>query len=427
MSTITLDNCSVNDNMMKTMIGADGDDLAKNKAAIEGKLPLCSCMLKGKLIHMCCAAHILNLIVKDGMSVMEKGIDKVRDSVAYWSATPKRHEKFEKMAAQMKGKYEKRIALDCKTRWNSTYIMLSTALVYQDVFERLASRAPCVPSQDDWKFARELCDRLKMFYDVTELLSGTKYVTANLFFPKICNIFLTIRKWQSSEIPKVEEMSIKMKEKFNKYWSDVHGLMAVAAVLDPRFKLQLLNALFLKIHGSESVAMEAVNKVKDLLYNLVLEYQDSMEDVATTDGAQTRPSAPSQMDDEDWIDTFDDYMSKQPAVTSTYVRTELDLYLEEPLLPRTQELDIIQWWQHAGLKYPTLQKIARDVLAIPVTTVASESAFSTSGRIISPHRSRLAPSMIEALMCMQAWSHNDMLGKCSFYKYVVFIPYKLYN
>ena len=80
--------------------------------------------------------------------------------------------------------------------------------------------------------------------------------------------------------------------------------------------------------------MEAVNKVKDLLYNLVLEYQDSMEDVATTDGAQTRPNSPA-MDDEDWVDTFDHYMSKQPAVTSTYVRRELDLYLEEPLLPRT--------------------------------------------------------------------------------------------
>ncbi|CAD6265090.1 unnamed protein product [Miscanthus lutarioriparius] len=154
--------------------------------------------------------------------------------------------------------------------------------------------------------------------------------------------------------------------------------------------------------------MEAVNKVKDLLYNLVLEYQDSMEAVATTDGAQTRPSAPT-MDNEDWMDTFDDYMSKQPAVTSTYVRRELDLYLEEPLLPRTQELDIIQWWQHAGLKYPTLRKIARDVLAIPVTMVTSESVFSTNGRIISPHRSRLASSMIEALMCMQAWSHADML------------------
>ena len=99
----------------------------------------------------------------------------------------------------------------------------------------------------------------------------------------------------------------------------------------------------------ESIVMEAVHKVKDFLYNLVLDYQDSMEDVATTDGAETRPSAPSQMDDV--------YMSKQPTVTSTYVRTELDLYLEEPLLPRTQELDIIQWWQHAGLKYPTYKKL----------------------------------------------------------------------
>jgi glutamine amidotransferase PdxT len=80
-------------------------------------------------------------------------------------------------------------------------------------------------------------------------------------------------------------MSSKMKEKFNKYWIDVHGLMAVAAVLDPRYKLHLLNALFLKIHGSESTTMEAVNKVKDILYNLVLEYQDSLEVVATTDGA----------------------------------------------------------------------------------------------------------------------------------------------
>ncbi|WVZ89835.1 LOW QUALITY PROTEIN: hypothetical protein U9M48_036189 [Paspalum notatum var. saurae] len=156
----------------------------------------------------------------------------------------------------------------------------------------------------------------------------------------------------------------KMKEKFNKNWSDVHGLMAVVAVLDPRYKLQLFNALFLKIHGCESTAMEAVNKVKHLLYKLVLEYQDSMEGEATTDGAEprTRSAASHMVDEEDWMDTFDDYMSKQPAATSTYVRMELDLYLEEPLLPRTQDLDIINWWQYAGLKYPTLRRIARDVL-----------------------------------------------------------------
>jgi hypothetical protein len=76
---------------------------------------------------------------------------------------------------------------------------------------------------------------------------------------------------------------------------------------------------------------------------------------------------------------FDKFLSKEPEEHSTFVRTELDLYLEEPTLPRTQELDIINWWQYAGIKYPTLRKIARDVMAIPVTTVASESVFSTGG------------------------------------------------
>lgn len=95
------------------------------------------------------------------------------------------------------------------------------------------------------------------------------------------------------------------------------------------------------------------------------------------------------------------------------VQTELDLYLEEPNIPMTTELDIIGWWKFGGIKYPTLQRMAHDILPIPVTTVASESAFSTSGRVLSAHRSSLAPNMAEALMCMQAWSRADMLGDCN--------------
>ena len=56
-----------------------------------------------------------------------------------------------------------------------------------------------------------------------------------------------------------------------------------------------------------------------------------------------------------------------------------------------------------GVKYPVLQTIARDILAIPVSTVASESTFSSSGRLVSPHCNRLYPKMIEALMCAQSW------------------------
>jgi hypothetical protein len=90
-----------------------------------------------------------------------------------------------------------------------------------------------------------------------------------------------------------------MKEKVIKYWSDVHGSMVVAIVLDPRYKVQLLNALFLKINGTESAAKEPVEKVSDLLYSLVLQYQDTMEGIASTDGSDTRASVVAQTKDDD--------------------------------------------------------------------------------------------------------------------------------
>jgi hypothetical protein len=41
---------------------------------------------------------------------------------------------------------------------------------------------------------------------------------------------------------------------------------------------------------------------------------------------------------------FDKFLSEEHEQCSTYVRTELDLYLKEPSLARTQEFDIIHWW-----------------------------------------------------------------------------------
>ena len=89
----------------------------------------------------------------------------------------------------------------------------------------------------------------------------------------------------------------------------------------------------------------------------------------------------------DALSKFDNYKKKRAR--SSYVKLELDHYLEEKVLPRVVEFDILMWWKFNGVKYPTLQAIAKDILAISVSTVASESAFSTGGQIFSPHRSRL--------------------------------------
>jgi len=43
--------------------------------------------------------------------------------------------------------------------------------------------------------------------------------------------------------------------------------------------------------------------------------------------------------------------------------------------------------------------MAHDFLAIPLSTVPSESAFSLGGRILGESRSSLTPEMLEALVC----------------------------
>ena len=45
-------------------------------------------------------------------------------------------------------------------------------------------------------------------------------------------------------------------------------------------------------------------------------------------------------------------------------------------------------------------------MAIPVSTIASESAFSTGGRVLDSFRSSLSPLIVEARICCQNWLRN---------------------
>ena len=83
----------------------------------------------------------------------------------------------------------------------------------------------------------------------------------------------------------------------------------------------------------------------------------------------------------------------------------IDRYLLDAIERDDDEnFDILNWWRVNGAyKYPILALIARDILAISVSTIASESCFSTSERIIDSFHYSLSPKMLEALICTQNW------------------------
>ncbi|KAE8661495.1 Detected protein of unknown function [Hibiscus syriacus] len=81
--------------------------------------------------------------------------------------------------------------------------------------------------------------------------------------------------------------------------------------------------------------------------------------------------------------------------------SELDKYLGEAVENYDDEFDILSWWKVNSPRFPVLSNMAKDVLAIPLSTVASESAFSTGGRVLDQFRSSLTPKMVQALVCTQ--------------------------
>ena len=75
------------------------------------KLDTSSLMLGGSMLRMRCTAHILNLIVQDGLSLIGDGIERIRDSVIYWIGSPKKRQKFEENACQLPCSIHQRVSL----------------------------------------------------------------------------------------------------------------------------------------------------------------------------------------------------------------------------------------------------------------------------------------------------------------------------
>ena len=61
--------------------------------------------------------------------------------------------------------------------------------------------------------------------------------------------------------------------------------------------------------------------------------------------------------------------------------------------------------------FPVLSRMARDVLTIPVSTIASEQVFNHSGRVLKEQRARLSEDVLEAQMCIKNWEDARRRGQ----------------
>ncbi|KAG7599385.1 hAT-like transposase RNase-H fold [Arabidopsis suecica] len=361
---ITVDNATANSSTMtkfKKAMKLIGDD---------------ALVLKGEYMHLRCAAHILNLVVKKGMHEVNNSVDGIRNGVQYVRSSTNRLKSFDLRCDARRIKRGS-LPLDVKTRWNSTYLMLEQAVKFRVAFEEMeaedkpyndyfeekvdGTKRIGPPMADDWDAADRLIQILAIFYNSTMVLSGSTYVASHKLYSEIVNIArnLTPLNTDKKSDEELKKKALAMLGKLKKYWDpfgdqvEMNKLVMVASVFDPRKKMKFAELCFAKMYGTGACS-QSQEQVETVVGNVLI-----LED----------------------IENLFDVIVKEICIHKS--SNELDLYLNEvvetPQILKGIEYDVLSWWKLNSGKFPVLSLIAKDIFAMQVSFVASESAFSIGG------------------------------------------------
>ena len=403
-------------------------------------------VLDGDYLHMRCSAHIINLIAKEGLTVVGDNVLAIRNAIQYVRSSTSRLNAFDLRV--ITGRMSRgSLPLDIKTRWNSTFLMLSRALQFRVAFDRMEAEDRLYndyflemdngvkrcgpPDSRDWSAVEKLKRFLVIFYNSTLVISASSKVNSYKCYGEIVTIERNLTALANNADPELKVKAAEMLQKFLKYWDgmkSVNRMLILATVFDPRKKMQFSKMCFERLYEKDSLeSKQMLDSVGDLLKSMFKEYNTRFRGSSGQSPQSNQPSSSSQPTQESQDQAVDrmelvveDYgyermdcvYKEMVAETGEDTRDELEVYLKDPVenpkLLLGVEFDILSWWKVQKMKYPVLAEMARDLLAMQVSSVASESAFSTSGRILEPYRSCLTHYMIEVLMCTEQWMHADI-------------------
>ncbi|KAL4582521.1 hypothetical protein LXL04_007071 [Taraxacum kok-saghyz] len=390
------------------------------------------CLLNGKWTHIRCVAHVLNLVVQDGVKKVGSSVENVRWACRWIRQAPSRIDKFSKFSKLVTNGTTKHLTRDVSTRWNSTYQMLEVAQAYETTFERydfeesefrteIEKAGISVPSASVWKRNRELCHFLKPFFEVTKRVSGTLYVSSNSVVEDIFAIRTLLDEAISDA--NLVDIALAMKTKFDKYFGDVEKmnlLLYFSLILDPRNKVKYLGILLedrYGLQGSQGGMVSDMKKklIMDSMYELYYDYTRIHSPSSTSSTASTTSSSIlGTRQNPDALAPKPPLRNKLREKTRTNIVEsvgDLERYLNESVEDDSPMFSILDWWKVNSPRFPILFLMARDLLAIPISRVVSESVFSTSGRILDPYRSSLTDKMIQCLICTKDWLRGGIIDE----------------
>ncbi|GJN34101.1 hypothetical protein PR202_gb22740 [Eleusine coracana subsp. coracana] len=254
---------------------------------------------------------------------------------------------------------------------------------------RKESNCRNVPSPEGWKRAKNICEILEDCYMYIELMPTLQ--SPAYLFDKLKKVFhkadFYSQLYKSDEAFSIVLERIKQKSKERWNFCFLHFCMPM--VMDPEYSLKGI-----KPHVRDKSKDDYIHKVRDTFLSLFNEYSDQVDDPNCSSGSET--SNGTVLDE----DTLSKYYHDSKNQICERPMTELCQYLQEQH-PRTMrpKPSVLQWWKEHSLTYPTIARMARDILALPCSTDCNIAIRTAGVAMCEPASER----HIEMLVCTQDW------------------------
>ncbi|CAH8353844.1 unnamed protein product [Eruca vesicaria subsp. sativa] len=455
-------------------------------------------VLNGQLLMGKCYARVLSSMALDALvdEKLQVIVKKVRDSIKFVKTNDACGDKFDELKRLFPTDVPySDLLFDNQTRWDTSYNMLVAACEHRQVFSCLET---CYPeykisiSPEEWGKIESLCSCLKVLFEAGNVLTRPNHLTANDLYHEMTKLQLELSHAAMCEDLDVRNLANSMREKFDLYWRGCFLVLAVAVVMDPRFKMKHIKETFTNAYGED--AEDWIKSVSDAVHDLFLHYsehnlddyvdheyseievaqepdfqQDIPQDAQSVD--ETSPQVEQiieshsvteeehasitveettvckvdklsvegvcevvseedqQLGDESQTHTLaeedhtlfmgDELLEEGSTLVTigdfeidmslSDMKTEMDQYLDESLVLMSDSFDVLNWWRLNSNNYPTLSKIAVDLLSIPFSTVSPDSVFDTEVKQMDSYRTSLPRVTLEALLCTKDWLKNQTL------------------
>jgi hypothetical protein len=355
--------------------------------------------MNGDLLCFSSYAQTLELLARDGFYEIKDVLNKIRGCVEYVNATPINQDKFREAINNVKLQDMKAASHDDPTRWETTFVMLKSALELREAFTQLEQvdfDFKVNPSTEEWKMAMIVCGCLKVIHKY--LSSSSSSIDA--CFLDVCYIYKDLLSWEKSEHAYICSMAKTMKVNLDRYWSEWSFAFGILLVLDPRFKLEFLQYGFEQVYGSD-----ASKHLLEFRIDLQNRYKNYLASPSKDISCLTSNDLNS--DDKFW--GFHEWREqkwckqKDDGDVVDSQKLHLNRYLGEPLENLDKISDVLAWWRVNTPRFPALGKMARDFLAIPISAILSKSTISGEATKVNPAFNGLGPETIEAFICGQDW------------------------